>query len=191
MNLFPLFTSNSSFPMTAFVQLLLIKFYVLVFSPHPYPIRYVSSALCCWWRKASSSREKKSLFYLFFGHKACGILVPCPGIHLAPLHWKHRVLTTGPPGKSLSVCDGGLQPYFVSPVPEMVVWQVLSSAQMSLFHKNFPCWFWCAHGVKNHLSSEGQSSHKFYLWRFFEICFWWVLYERAVSLSVLWRRAWT
>jgi len=24
-----------------------------------------------------------------------------PGIELMPLHWKHGVLTTGPPGKSL------------------------------------------------------------------------------------------
>ena len=32
-------------------------------------------------------------------HVACGILVPWPGIE-CPLHWKHRLLTTGPPGKS-------------------------------------------------------------------------------------------
>ena len=30
--------------------------------------------------------------------RACGILVPQPGIH--PVRWEHRVLTTGPPGKS-------------------------------------------------------------------------------------------
>ena len=38
----------------------------------------------------------------FFGHEACGILVPQPGIKPAPLAVKGEVLTTGPPGKSLS-----------------------------------------------------------------------------------------
>ena len=32
---------------------------------------------------------------------ACEILVPRPGIEPMPLQWKHRVLTTGPPGRSL------------------------------------------------------------------------------------------
>ena len=32
---------------------------------------------------------------------ACGILVPWPGIQHGPLQWKHSILTTGPPGKSL------------------------------------------------------------------------------------------
>ena len=34
---------------------------------------------------------------------SCGIwdLVPWPGSNPGPLHWEHRVLTTGPPGKSL------------------------------------------------------------------------------------------
>ena len=31
---------------------------------------------------------------------ACGILVPWPGIEPGPQQWKHRVLTTGPPGNS-------------------------------------------------------------------------------------------
>ena len=31
---------------------------------------------------------------------ACKILVLPPGIELCPEQWKHRVLTTGPPGKS-------------------------------------------------------------------------------------------
>ena len=34
--------------------------------------------------------------FCFFGHEACGILAPQPGIELAL-----EVLTTGPPGKSL------------------------------------------------------------------------------------------
>ena len=44
---------------------------------------------------------------------ACGISVPQPGIKPCPLQWKHRVLTTGPPGKSQGLlfrvrCPGGL-----------------------------------------------------------------------------------
>ena len=36
-----------------------------------------------------------------FGHAACGILAPQPGIELAPLKLEGKVLTTGPPEKSL------------------------------------------------------------------------------------------
>ena len=28
-------------------------------------------------------------------------MIPGQGSHLGPLHWEHRVLATGPPGKSL------------------------------------------------------------------------------------------
>ena len=43
------------------------------------------------------------LFYvfIFFGHKLCGILASWPEIKLAPLTLEGKVLTTGPPGKSL------------------------------------------------------------------------------------------
>ena len=42
------------------------------------------------------------IFFFFWPQwAACGILVPQPGIELVPLQWKRRVLTTGPPGKSL------------------------------------------------------------------------------------------
>ena len=40
------------------------------------------------------------LFNFWPCHIACGILVPWPGIESTTLHWKSRVLTTGPPGKS-------------------------------------------------------------------------------------------
>ena len=36
-----------------------------------------------------------------FGHKACGILAPRPGIEPATPALEADVLTTGPPGKSL------------------------------------------------------------------------------------------
>ena len=51
------------------------------------------------WRSIS-----RYFFYLFIFWPypgACRILIPWPGIEPVPLHWKHRVLTTGPPGKSL------------------------------------------------------------------------------------------
>ena len=41
------------------------------------------------------------LIYFFWPcHTACGILVPQPWIEPGPRQWKHRVLTTGPPGNS-------------------------------------------------------------------------------------------
>ena len=44
-------------------------------------------------------------FSLFFWLccAACWILVPWPGIEPWPWHWKHRVLTTGPPGYSCMI----------------------------------------------------------------------------------------
>ena len=44
-----------------------------------------------------------AFFPLLFGHATqCGILVPHnKGSNLRLLHWKHGILTTGPPGKSL------------------------------------------------------------------------------------------
>ena len=40
------------------------------------------------------------LFYAFFGHEACGILAPRPGIEPSPPALECGVLTTGPPGES-------------------------------------------------------------------------------------------
>ena len=43
------------------------------------------------------------LFYvLVFGLEACGILAPQPGIEPTPPALEGKVLTTGPPGKSLN-----------------------------------------------------------------------------------------
>ena len=39
--------------------------------------------------------------FLFFGHKACGILATQPGIELIPPALEGKVLMTGPPGMSL------------------------------------------------------------------------------------------
>ena len=40
-------------------------------------------------------------FILLFLATACGVLVPRPGIEPTPLYWKHGVLTTGLPEKSM------------------------------------------------------------------------------------------
>ena len=40
------------------------------------------------------------LLFWFYGHKACGILAPQPGIEPAPAALEGEVLTTGSPGKS-------------------------------------------------------------------------------------------
>ena len=39
-------------------------------------------------------------FFFWPYHMACGILIPQSGIEPRPLQWEHRVLTTGPAGKS-------------------------------------------------------------------------------------------
>ena len=55
--------------------------------------------LCCF-------NSSMSMYYLFFflfswlSHMACGMLVSQQELNPCPLHWKHRVLTTGLPGKS-------------------------------------------------------------------------------------------
>ena len=38
--------------------------------------------------------------FWFFGHEACRILDPQPGIEPSPAALEGKVLTTGPPGKS-------------------------------------------------------------------------------------------
>ena len=52
--------------------------------------------------------------FWFFGHEACGILVPQPGIEPAPPALEDEVLTTEPPGKSLqsSLYYNDLEPDF-------------------------------------------------------------------------------
>ena len=50
--------------------------------------------------RTSLLRHFYFILFLFFCHMACGILVPQPGIEPVSLHWKHRVLNTGPTGRS-------------------------------------------------------------------------------------------
>ena len=67
----------------------------------------VSAKLCvaskCFWTiivTAGFRNGTQKSFFFFFFLAACGISVPWPGVDPCPLHWKHGVLTTGPPGKS-------------------------------------------------------------------------------------------
>ena len=50
----------------------------------------------------ASSLYSMMTFFFFFPphHVAFRILVPNQGSNQCPLHWEHRVLTGGPPGKS-------------------------------------------------------------------------------------------
>ena len=54
---------------------------------------------------------------------ACGILVLRPGIKVTPLHWKHRVLTTGPPGKSPRTPEHLFLNIFIYFNWRVIVWQ--------------------------------------------------------------------
>ena len=47
--------------------------------------------------------------WFFFGPKACGILAPWPGIEPAPPTVEGEILTTGPPGKSLTRVSNTLE----------------------------------------------------------------------------------
>ncbi|XP_066887750.1 cyclin-dependent kinase-like 3 isoform X4 [Kogia breviceps] len=51
---------------------------------------------------ASNPNSNLSHYNSRLHHAACRILVPYQGSNLCALHWELRVLTTGPPGKSLS-----------------------------------------------------------------------------------------
>ena len=75
---------------------LLITFiYLLLFYWSIVDLRFVN--FCC-----TAKWFSYTYIYLFFFwpcHTTCGILIPQPGIETVPLHWKHKVLTTRPPGK--------------------------------------------------------------------------------------------
>ena len=43
------------------------------------------------------------LLFFWLHHLAGRILVPNQGLNPGPLQWKHRVLTTAPPGNSLNL----------------------------------------------------------------------------------------
>ena len=78
-----------------------------------------SSNIQCQWKQRGQNRLKRHFFlfffkvfiefvtiffcfmFWFFGHRACGILAPWPGIEPASPALECEVLTTGPPGKSL------------------------------------------------------------------------------------------
>ena len=54
--------------------------------------------------QAAREEKKKQYFFLcfiFFSKEACGILAPQPGMEPTPSALGGKVLTTGPPGKSV------------------------------------------------------------------------------------------
>ena len=60
------------------------------------------------------------LCFLFCGHKTCGILAPRPGIEPAPPALEGKVLTAGPPEKSLKLFLQWLYPLWASQVALVV-----------------------------------------------------------------------
>ena len=76
--------------------------------------------------------------------QACGILVSSQGWNLYPLHWKHRVLTNGSPGKSLglrSILSWFL--YIVlgeSPISFFYMWMSIFFQHHLLKRVSFPHW---------------------------------------------------
>ena len=92
-------------------------------------------------------------------HVACGIfscgmrtlsssmwdLVPWPGIEPGPLHWKHGVLATGPPGKSLFVVFTMVSNYFVgifSPTSDLEIKYIIRFKIDALLGSNFGKFIW-------------------------------------------------
>ena len=65
--------------------------------------RSASIILRVWWKEGNIEIAYAGYFILLnlFIFLVCGILVPWPGLKPSPLHWMHRVLATGLPGKSL------------------------------------------------------------------------------------------
>ena len=62
---------------------------------------HVSSFTCSWKRYTPLLLEYSNSFFFGCALVAFGILALWPGIEPTPLHWKHGVITTEPPGKSL------------------------------------------------------------------------------------------
>ena len=61
-------------------------------------------------------KKLKKKFFFWLHCATCGILVPQLGIEPAPLQWKHGVLITGPPGKSLKLLHFKLDFHRVEPM---------------------------------------------------------------------------
>ena len=81
---------DSSFPF--FLSLFLFQF-VCIYFYRPYfkvSVQFVTICFCF-------------MFWLF-GHEACGILAPQPGLEPTPLALKGKVSTSGWPSKSQCVC---------------------------------------------------------------------------------------
>ena len=59
--------------------------------------------------------------FCFFDHETCGILAPWPAIkHAAPV-LENKVLTAGPPGKSLFLLDSYLSLFSVTELLSIVL----------------------------------------------------------------------
>ena len=91
------------------------------------------------------------LLFLLFGHTVqhVGSQFPDQGSNLHPLHWKHGILISGPPGKSLpcppSSCTGCASDVYSSSF--YTLWQLSSLFPSSLYPPQsiFSLWFYSNH----------------------------------------------
>lgn len=95
-------------------------------------LRFISNSMFL--RVFSSSTLSLKHFKLYFGHTIwlAGSQFPNQGLNVCPQHWKHGVLTTGPPGNSLKPIS---------------IWGLYQHSMMSvIIHKSIqtnPCPFNC------------------------------------------------
>ena len=95
--------------------------------------------------------------FWFFGHEACGILTPWAGIEPAPPALKGKVLTTGPPGKSLNV-------YFLEMECQVLVSTLLSPLCSLSLHYTTTSPFKSMEELKTRLPLPEERQIQFLTW---------------------------
>ena len=97
------------------------------------------------------------LFYVFwfFGREACGVSAPWPGVEPAPPALEGKVLTTGPPGKSLL--------FFLSPFPYYITFSPYNNLWIAnIWHftneENFWVSCWRRTACEGQLRFESRSN---------------------------------
>ena len=73
-----------------------VPIYISTNSAEGFPSFHILSSICLGFLIIFN------FYFSWLCHTACRILIPSPGTTVSSLQWKHGVLTTGPPGKSLT-----------------------------------------------------------------------------------------
>ena len=87
--------------------------------------------------------------FCFFGHKACGTLVPLPGTKTTPPVLEGKVLTTGPPGSSVHGISQA----------RILGWFTISSSRGSSWLKDQTCVSCTDRQVLYHWATREAASH--------------------------------